>query len=667
VSSLPKPGEHVGPYGIVRELARGGMGAVFVARGPADRDVALKVLLAGFLDDEARFRREAEACAKLNHPGIVRVHDLGQDAGHTYIVMDLIPGASLHDRLKGGPLPPEEAVDAAIQLVDAVAAAHQAGVLHRDIKPDNAIATPDGRVILTDFGLAKRVDQHDHLTRTGAILGTPAFMAPEQANGEPVDERADVYALGATFYALLTGRPPLEGSSPLALLSAVLTTPPNPPSTHVPLSPAHDAVCMKCLEKAPDDRYPSAAALLADLRALGEGRPVSVAVRRSRPPVAAVAAAAAGVVALLVAGAVALIPPAPPPPPPSPLSVPSTVPFDEAAFDEARISLDTTAGRGLFLYRAAAYWNVEPLAARGRELLNLVPGFPWSRITEFAPPIPRFQPSEQDRARAAEQMRLRQEINRTGQPDRLVLPYLEEAYRLDRENATVLHALARSRVHHSETHEGQMAGLSLWFEYLRQRPSQMALIVSLLHYRLSFSGFTRASLKDYANRSSPPGEALHFVLKSFTTTPTTEQLARLDLLLTSHPDLAGLLLVRARLAATLRLPADQDLEDFSALHAAQTNPVYQTMADQFHEVGLAWARCPSSARASMAVLRRVGSLGHRQDPPVVALSTVQKAFTHWLNGTDDFARVKGYDDFEVTAKRIVTLPADAAPPPTSTR
>ncbi|MBI4613268.1 MAG: serine/threonine protein kinase, partial [Planctomycetes bacterium] len=262
-------------FEILGELGRGGMGVVYRARETAlDRVVALKILPGGFLVGEeqvTRFRREARAAASLDHPGIVKAHHVGVWGPVNYIVQEYIEGTSL-DRwlLSRGPLSPREAVELLLPLVRAVAHAHERGIVHRDLKPANVLIDRSGQPKLTDFGLARRAND-TRLTQSGAALGTPAYMAPEQAEGIPsaVGERTDVYGLGAILYEALVGTPPLSlhsGEHPAALLLRILRESPLAVRAHRPeIDSQLDALCMRCLEKNPGNRYPSAGALAAAL------------------------------------------------------------------------------------------------------------------------------------------------------------------------------------------------------------------------------------------------------------------------------------------------------------------------------------------------------------------------------------------------------------------
>src|SRR5688572_30424112 len=216
------PGAALGRYELIEELGEGGMATVYRARDTElRRDVAIKVLfphLAKRAEIVRRFDREARAAAALEHPNILRVYDVGGGGGAggdpPYIVMELVRGATLKDAIdKHGPLLAELAACAGALLADALAAAHAAGVIHRDVKPANAMVASDGRLLLADFGVARVEDDDSLVTRTGALLGTPAFMSPEQATGVDVDPRTDVYSLGATLYQLATGSPPYTGAA----------------------------------------------------------------------------------------------------------------------------------------------------------------------------------------------------------------------------------------------------------------------------------------------------------------------------------------------------------------------------------------------------------------------------------------------------------------------
>jgi WD40 repeat protein len=266
-------------YEVLDELGRGAMGVVYRARQLSlKRPVALKMLLhAGHASPEqrARFRAEAEAVARLQHPNIVQVYEVGEVEGHLYCSLELVGGGSLAQRLTGTPLLSQQPARLTEVLARAVQAAHERGVIHRDLKPANVLLTEDGVPKVADFGLAKRADAPSVRTQSGAVVGTPSYMAPEQAAGESVGPSADVYALGAVLYECLTGRPPFQGATVLDTLLLVRTQEPVPPSRLQPRVPRDlETICLKCLEKAPARRFGSALALAEDLRRFLDGRPI---------------------------------------------------------------------------------------------------------------------------------------------------------------------------------------------------------------------------------------------------------------------------------------------------------------------------------------------------------------------------------------------------------
>jgi len=267
-------------YEILGELGRGGMGVVYKARqAKLDRLVALKMILSGVHAGEAgqaRFRTEGEAIARLQHPNIVQIHEVGEYGGLPYFSLEFCAGGSLDRKLNGTPLPPKEAAWLVETLARAMQAAHEKGVIHRDLKPANVLLLEDGTPKVTDFGLAKKVGEAGQ-TASGAMMGTPSYMAPEQAGGrsEQIGPLVDVYALGAILYECLTGRPPFRGPTPMDTVMQVVADEPVPVRQLQPQVPADvETICLKCLQKEPTRRYESASALADDLRRFEEGRPI---------------------------------------------------------------------------------------------------------------------------------------------------------------------------------------------------------------------------------------------------------------------------------------------------------------------------------------------------------------------------------------------------------
>ena len=283
------PGTTLGPYNIRGLLGAGGMGTVYRARDERlQRDVALKVLPLGTLSDDQsrqRFRKEALALARLSHPNIAAVYDVGQQDGMDFLVMELVPGQSLADRLAHGPLPTTEALEIAAQIGAALQEAHEHGVVHRDLKPANIVITPKGTAKVLDFGIAKLAAPETEsvnaaLTATGHLMGTPLYMSPEQAYGEPVDARTDLWSLGVILYELLAGRRPFEGST-LPALAASMNQPVRPPREFRPdASGVADAVLARALTRDVAQRYQSAEEMTRDvtsvLSSMSSPRPVQV-------------------------------------------------------------------------------------------------------------------------------------------------------------------------------------------------------------------------------------------------------------------------------------------------------------------------------------------------------------------------------------------------------
>jgi serine/threonine-protein kinase len=280
----------VGRYRLLRRLATGGMAQVWEGSDEVlARPVAVKVLhphLAADASFVQRFRAEAVAAARLSHPSIVQIFDTCSDDGVEAIVMELVRGTTLRERLdRAGPLPASEAIDVVGQVADALEVAHRRGVIHRDVKPANILLCQDGRVMVADFGIAKAADVAD-MTQSGAVLGTAKYLAPEQVSGEAVTPRADVYSLGVVLYEVLTGRAPFEGDNEMAIALARLHRDPIPPrSLRAGVPRRLEAVVLRAMTRDPKGRYASAGELRAALLAADPGRDADVTAWSAPEPV----------------------------------------------------------------------------------------------------------------------------------------------------------------------------------------------------------------------------------------------------------------------------------------------------------------------------------------------------------------------------------------------
>ncbi len=284
----------IGEYEVLGEIARGGMGVVYRGRDPRTLNVvAIKLLAAGAIANDMqrrRFQREIDAMTRLRHKNLVRILSAGEFQGRPYLVMELVEGSALDQLLEQrGPLPTAQAALLIRDVALGLEHSHSLGIIHRDVKPANVVLGPKGAPVLTDFGIVRDLDASaSRLTQTGSFLGTPGFWPPEQACGKLtlVGPTSDVYSLGATLYALLTGEPPFTGVSLMDVLSATLKKAPLPPSRIRAGVDAHlEAICLRCLEKEPSKRYTSAASLAQALDGYLEGEPVGVAEEKSRAPV----------------------------------------------------------------------------------------------------------------------------------------------------------------------------------------------------------------------------------------------------------------------------------------------------------------------------------------------------------------------------------------------
>lgn len=281
MQTVTQPDGDFGPYELLEEIGRGGMGVVIKARQKSlDRIVALKMILASHLATEQHVKRfyiEARAAARLRHPNIVAIHEIGEINGQHFFAMQHIEGDSLTDLLRDGDLDIETAVELMVSIARAVDYLHREGIVHRDLKPSNILIDNDGTPYVTDFGLAKFFATDSDLTESGMIAGTPSYMAPEQAAArqEDVGPLSDVYSLGAILYQLLTGSPPFRAGSPLDTIVQVIESEPQPPRSRNPAVPVElERICLRCLEKSPQNRYPDAGALADDLERYLRGEEV---------------------------------------------------------------------------------------------------------------------------------------------------------------------------------------------------------------------------------------------------------------------------------------------------------------------------------------------------------------------------------------------------------
>jgi hypothetical protein len=284
-------GKQFGSYQIVAPLGEGGMAAVYKAYQPAmERYVALKVLPRHFADDPqfvTRFKQEAKVLAQLQHPHILPVFDFGEFDEYTYLVMPFVKSGTLTDELKGEPFPIERIDKVIAQIGGALDYAHERGLIHRDVKPSNVLIDESGNYLLSDFGLAKILEGNEKLTMSGVIMGTPAYMSPEQGMGKTLDGRSDIYSLGVILYEMATGRAPYKAETPMAVMIKHISDPLPPPSIiNSDLPEEIEAVILKALAKNPEDRYQSAGELVRALSTTIRKAPSAILARSVNPAAA---------------------------------------------------------------------------------------------------------------------------------------------------------------------------------------------------------------------------------------------------------------------------------------------------------------------------------------------------------------------------------------------
>lgn len=328
---------HYGRHKILKELGKGSMGVVYQAHDPQiDRLVALKVLRPDRVATEEflqRFMKEAKAIGRLSHPNIVVVYDVGEDQGTAYIAMEFVEGKPLDEIVKSESFHSEEIIDLGLQVAEALDYAHRKGIVHRDIKPSNIILQPDGQIKITDFGIARIEDpEATQQTQAGEILGTPAYMSPEQVLGQPVDGRSDLFSLGVILYELATGRRPFRGDNITTIFRNITAEDPQEPLLINPaLPPELSRIVVRCLAKSPENRFGSGKDLAEALRNCCGVAPVSPEIvlpptRKWKEAAILISASLvlmiclAGVIIYLITKEPSLPPPAPAPPATAPLS-----------------------------------------------------------------------------------------------------------------------------------------------------------------------------------------------------------------------------------------------------------------------------------------------------------------------------------------------------------
>ncbi|HET7041914.1 MAG TPA: serine/threonine-protein kinase [Gemmatimonadales bacterium] len=271
LADAPAPGTQLGQLTLERLLGQGGFASVWAAQRPDGQRVAVKILKPRYAGDEAfelRFRQESQFAANLGHPRIIKIGEIGREGVFVYFTMDLYP-ASLATALAQGPLPEQQLIDITRDVTEALAFAHAQGVVHRDIKPDNILLGPDGRAVVSDFGIARAVSGYVSATGVNMTIGTPHYLSPEQAQGRPIDGRSDLYSLGITLYKAATGDLPFKSKDWYELARMHVEEPPAPPRiAHPELSRKLERIILRLLAKHPDDRPASAQELLAELEAM---------------------------------------------------------------------------------------------------------------------------------------------------------------------------------------------------------------------------------------------------------------------------------------------------------------------------------------------------------------------------------------------------------------
>lgn len=268
----PSPGTLLGRYSLTRMVGQGGFAAVWEARRDDGNSFAVKILKPRYAGDEnfeLRFRQESQFAANLRHPNIIHIEEVGRQGMWVYFTMELFPGSLASMLTDGTTVEDTRLIEMATEVAEALRFAHDQGIVHRDIKPDNILIGPEGRVVVSDFGIARAVSGYVSATGVNMTIGTPHYLSPEQAQGRPLDGRSDIYSFGITLYRAATGDLPFKSRDWYELARMHVEDPPDPPRVRRPdISRRLERIILRCLAKHPDDRYPSAAELVEDLRAI---------------------------------------------------------------------------------------------------------------------------------------------------------------------------------------------------------------------------------------------------------------------------------------------------------------------------------------------------------------------------------------------------------------